>query len=76
LLKEHATKELTRKCDDRVQANYRPKISHAHKIKVMIIRAMEAELDLSKVATERELLAMTGKEIDKYDDKVRSAHKH
>jgi hypothetical protein len=37
---------------------------------------MEAELDLSKVATERELLAMNGDEIDKYDDKVRSAHKH
>jgi hypothetical protein len=52
------------------------KISHEHRVKVMLIRAMEAELDLSKVAPERELMAMTTEEIDNYKKKVHSAHKN
>ena len=54
----------------------RPKIIHEHKVKIMLIRAMEAELDLGKVATERELMAMDEREIDRYHEKARSAHEH
>jgi hypothetical protein len=51
-------------------------ISHEQKVKVMLIRAMEAELDLGKVATERELMAMSQTEINKFYEKVRSAHEN
>jgi hypothetical protein len=51
-------------------------IHHDHKMKIILVRAMEAELDLSKVATERELMAMSENEIDKFYEKVHSAHKH
>jgi hypothetical protein len=51
-------------------------ISHEQKAKVMLIRAMEAELDLGKVATERELMAMSQTEIKKFYEKVRSAHEN
>jgi hypothetical protein len=40
----------------------------------MLIRAMEHELDLEKVAPERELMAMQRAELDRYYDKVCSAH--
>jgi hypothetical protein len=54
--------------------NVRAPLDHGTKIKVMLIRAMEHEMDLGKVAPERELMAMQCAELDRYYDKVRSAH--
>ncbi|KAL1796288.1 hypothetical protein ACET3X_004828 [Alternaria dauci] len=48
---------------------------HDIKVKIMLIRAMEHELDLEKVAPERELMAMQRAELDMYYDKVCSAHR-
>jgi len=45
-------------------------------VKVMMIRAMEHELDLRNVATEKELVAMTEQDINLYHSKVQSAHKN
>jgi len=42
----------------------------------MMIRAMEHELDLRNVATEKELVAMTEQDINLYHSKVQSAHKN
>jgi len=50
-------------------------VDHAHKIKVMTIRAMEHELDLASVATERELMCMSSSDLDRYYAKALSAHK-
>ncbi|RYN39655.1 hypothetical protein AA0112_g3618 [Alternaria arborescens] len=47
---------------------------HGTKLRVMLIRAMEHELDLEKVAPERKLMAMQRAELDRYYDKVCSAH--
>ena len=52
----------------------RAPIDHDIKVKVILIRAMEHELDLDKVAPERELMAMQRAELDRYYDKVCSAH--
>jgi hypothetical protein len=52
----------------------RAPIDHDIKVKVILIRAMEHELDLDKVAPERELMAMQCAELDRYYDKVCSAH--
>ncbi|KAE8825954.1 hypothetical protein HRS9122_10139 [Pyrenophora teres f. teres] len=49
-------------------------VDHDHKIKVMIIRAMEHELDLYSVATERELMRMSRTDLDRYYEKAFSAH--
>jgi hypothetical protein len=54
----------------------RPQISHEHKVKVIAIRAMEAELDLGKVATVQELMGMSENEIERFYERVCSAHKH
>jgi hypothetical protein len=48
---------------------------HETKVKIMLIRAMEHELDLDRVAPERELMVMQPAEVDRYYDKVCSAHK-
>ncbi|RAR10966.1 hypothetical protein DDE82_000938 [Stemphylium lycopersici] len=48
---------------------------HGYKVKTMLIRAMEHELDLEKVASERSLTNMSSSELGKYFDKVCSAHK-
>jgi len=37
---------------------------------------MEHEMDLEKVAPERELMVMQRAELDSYCNKVSSAHKH
>jgi len=50
-------------------------VNHAHKIKVMTIRAMEHELDLASVATERELMFLSPSDLDRYYTKALSAHK-
>ncbi|KAH6878274.1 hypothetical protein BKA58DRAFT_92390 [Alternaria rosae] len=50
-------------------------IDHVTKIKVLLIRAMEHEMDLEKVAPERELMVMQRAELDNYHTKVCSAHK-
>lgn len=42
----------------------------------MLVRMMEHELDLGKVATMSELLAMSMSDIENYYSKVRSAHKN
>jgi hypothetical protein len=52
------------------------RVSHEQKVEVMLIRAMEAELDLANVATERELMAMSQTEIEKHYCKVRSTHEN
>jgi type IV pilus biogenesis protein CpaD/CtpE len=49
-------------------------IDHDTKKKVMLIREMEHEMDLEKVAPERELMAMRRAELDRFYDKVCSAH--
>ncbi|KAI4617390.1 hypothetical protein J4E80_005593 [Alternaria sp. BMP 0032] len=56
--------------------NNRVHVDHATKIKVLLIRAMEHEMDLEKVAPERELMVMQRAELDSYCNKVSSAHKH
>jgi len=50
-------------------------IYHEHKVKVMLIRGMEHELDLEKVTSERSLMNMSSIELGKYYDKVCSVHK-
>jgi hypothetical protein len=55
--------------------NDRAPIKHETKVKIMLIRAMEHELDLDRVAPERELMVMQRAEVDRYYDKVCSAHK-
>ncbi|KAI4690898.1 uncharacterized protein J4E88_002371 [Alternaria novae-zelandiae] len=51
-------------------------VDHEIKVKVLLIRAMEHEMDLEKVAPERELMIMQRAELDSYCNKVSSAHKH
>ncbi|KAI4703082.1 hypothetical protein J4E81_001959 [Alternaria sp. BMP 2799] len=51
-------------------------VDHETKVKVLLIRAMEHEMDLEKVAPERELMVMQRAELDSYCNKVSSAHKH
>jgi hypothetical protein len=41
------------------KTNLRTQIDHAHKLKAMPVRAMEAELDLGKVTTEQGLILMS-----------------
>ncbi|KAJ4374193.1 hypothetical protein N0V83_002934 [Neocucurbitaria cava] len=53
-----------------------PFMNHDHWMKTRMVLIMEEELDLSKRATKRELMAMTDDEIDRYYTKVSSAHKH
>lgn len=54
--------------------NARAPPDHGAKLRVMLIRAMEHELDLEKVAPERKLMAMQRAELDRYYGKVCSAH--
>jgi len=54
--------------------NNRAPIDHEAKKNVMLIRAMEHEMDLEKVAPERELMVMQRAELDRYFVKVCSAH--
>ncbi len=49
---------------------------HSHYLKVRLVTSMEEDLDLSKRATKRELMAMSDDAIDKYLMKVYSAHEH
>ncbi|KAF2856923.1 hypothetical protein T440DRAFT_512911 [Plenodomus tracheiphilus IPT5] len=51
-------------------------ITHERYRVIIMIRAMEHELDLSKVATMRELMAMGGDELSTFYEKVLSAHKN
>lgn len=51
-------------------------MSHDHWMKTRMVLIMEEELDLSKRATKRELMAVTDDEMDRYYTKVSSAHKH
>ncbi|EDU50423.1 hypothetical protein PtrSN002B_008262 [Pyrenophora tritici-repentis] len=55
-------------------AGNRNYVDHEHKVKVILIRAMEHELDLYSVATERELMRMSRTDLDRYYEKVFSAH--
>ncbi|CAN9270907.1 unnamed protein product [Alternaria sp. RS040] len=54
--------------------NARATPDHGTKLRIMLIRAMEHELDLEKVAPERQLMAMQRAELDRYYEKVCSAH--
>lgn len=49
--------------------------TYEQKEKAMLIRLMESELDIGKVATMAELMAMSMSDLDNYYFKVRSAHK-
>ncbi|KAI4653649.1 hypothetical protein J4E93_001416 [Alternaria ventricosa] len=49
-------------------------LDHEAKKNIMLIRAMEHEMDLEKVAPERELMVMQRAELDRYFVKVCSAH--
>ncbi|CAO2657310.1 Nn.00g034360.m01.CDS01 [Neocucurbitaria sp. VM-36] len=50
--------------------------NHGHWIKTRMVLIMEDDLDLSRRATKRELMAMTDDDIDRYLVKVSSAHQH
>ncbi|KAI4911930.1 hypothetical protein J4E90_006748 [Alternaria incomplexa] len=52
----------------------RAPLDHEAKRNIMLIRAMEHEMDLEKVAPERELMVMQRAELDSYFVKVCSAH--
>lgn len=52
----------------------RAPLDHEAKKNIMLIRAMEHEMDLEKVAPERELMVMQRAELDSYFVKVCSAH--
>ncbi|KAI4670478.1 uncharacterized protein J4E79_000760 [Alternaria viburni] len=52
----------------------RAPLDHEAKKNIMLIRAMEHEMDLEKVAPERELMVMQRAELDRYFVKVCSAH--
>ncbi|KAI4929319.1 uncharacterized protein J4E92_004983 [Alternaria infectoria] len=49
-------------------------LDHEAKKNILLIRAMEHEMDLEKVAPERELMVMQRAELDRYFVKVCSAH--
>ncbi|KAF1841677.1 uncharacterized protein K460DRAFT_409134 [Cucurbitaria berberidis CBS 394.84] len=50
--------------------------NHGHWIKTRMVMIMEEDLDLMKPANERELMAMSDDEINRYLVKVSSAHEH
>ncbi|KAI8937682.1 hypothetical protein NX059_005383 [Plenodomus lindquistii] len=50
--------------------------AYEHREMAMLIRLMESELDLSKVATMHKLMAMSSSDIDSYYDEVRSVHQN
>lgn len=54
----------------------RPHGNHGHWIKTRMVIIMEEDLDLAMRATKRELMAMTDEEINRYLQKVSSAHEH
>lgn len=55
-------------------AKYNP--AYEHRVKVLMIRALEHELDLGEVATESQLMEMTDENLDSYHGEIRSAHRN
>lgn len=51
-------------------------IDHKRYLDVKLVTMLEDELDLSKRATRRELMAMTDDDLQRYLIKVTSAHKN
>ncbi|KAG9189780.1 hypothetical protein G6011_06648 [Alternaria panax] len=74
MLDRYVTKQPTPPTTTASIPSIRAHINHDIKVKVMLIREMEHEMDLDKVAPERELIAMQRAELDRYYDKVYSAH--